>query len=139
MPCLRTSRTKSSGPYRARADLAKCGFADRKFSGRVCRFVKLHLPPPDIRIFLPICQLCSTTTTRRPRLPASMAHIKPAAPAPITSTSTQVPGIAAIVAERLAQPGGMLSGKLAHEPENPHSDGGRRGQLRGSLRLPAVS
>src|SRR5215472_3717621 len=129
MWCLRTNCRKSSGSYRARADLAKCGFVERKFSGRVCRFVKLHRPPPEIRILRPICGLCSTTTTRRPRLPASMAHIKPAAPAPITNTSTEIPGIPAIVAEHSAKPGGILSGKLAYEPENPHFDRGRRGQL----------
>src|SRR5215831_16251913 len=49
--------------------------------------VKLHRPPPDIRIFLPTVSLRSRTKTDRPRFPASMAHIKPAAPAPIITTS----------------------------------------------------
>src|SRR3954451_2445303 len=50
-------------------------------------FVKLQRPPPEIRIFSPAAVAWSTTSTRRPRLPASMAHIMPAAPAPITTTS----------------------------------------------------
>src|SRR5262249_46595546 len=59
----------------------------RKFSGRQCRLVKLQRPPPEIRIFLPVRSARSSTTTRRPRLPASMAHISPAAPAPSMMTS----------------------------------------------------
>src|SRR6476469_9683449 len=58
-----------------------------KFSGRQCRLVKLQRPPPEIRIFLPTRSVRSSTTTRRPRLPASMAHIRPAAPAPKTIAS----------------------------------------------------
>src|SRR5882762_807181 len=50
-------------------------------------FVKLQRPPPEIRIFLPAVSFRSSTTTDRPRLPASMAHIRPAAPAPIITTS----------------------------------------------------
>src|ERR1039458_1018505 len=45
-------------------------------------FVKLQRPPPEMRIFLPMRSACSRTATRRPRLPASIAHINPAAPAP---------------------------------------------------------
>src|SRR5262249_48931516 len=52
-----------------------------------CRFVKLQRPPPEMRIFLPMRSACSSTATRRPRLPASMAHISPAAPPPRTMTS----------------------------------------------------
>src|ERR1043166_4956821 len=62
-----------------------------KFSGRQCRLVKLQRPPPEIRIFLPTRSLRSSTTTRRPRLPASMAHIRPAAPAPRTIASKLLP------------------------------------------------
>src|SRR3954452_24582695 len=40
-----------------------------------------------MRILRPISALCSTTTTRRPRLLASTAHMRPAAPAPIITTS----------------------------------------------------
>src|SRR5579863_4060693 len=40
-----------------------------------------------MRIFLPARAARSRTATRRPRLPASMAHIRPAAPAPRTSAS----------------------------------------------------
>ena len=58
-----------------------------KFSGPQCRFVKLHRPPPEIRIFRPGCPLCSSRTTRFPRRPAVAAHINPAAPAPKTITS----------------------------------------------------
>src|SRR5262249_50682079 len=39
------------------------------------------------RILRPICGLCSRTTTLRPRRPAMIAHIRPAAPPPITTTS----------------------------------------------------
>ena len=42
---------------------------------------------PEIRIFFPARSVCSITATRRPRLPASMAHINPAAPAPSINTS----------------------------------------------------
>src|ERR1022692_3459513 len=79
---------KSRGVYRASADLAKCGLWETKFSAVVCRLVKLQRPPPEIRILRAIRGLCSSTTTRRPRLPASMAHISPAAPAPTTTAST---------------------------------------------------
>src|SRR5580692_1841481 len=49
--------------------------------------VKLHRPPPEMRIFLPRRSACSSRATRRPRLPASMAHIKPAAPPPRINAS----------------------------------------------------
>src|SRR5678815_5339409 len=58
-----------------------------KFSGCVYRFVKLHRPPPDIRIFSPMLAFRSSTMTERPRLPASTAHRRPAAPAPMMTTS----------------------------------------------------
>lgn len=58
-----------------------------KFSAVVFRLVKLHRPPPEIAIFLPIRSACSSTTTLRPRLPASIAQSRPAAPPPITTTS----------------------------------------------------
>ena len=66
---------------------SKCGFSEIKFPGPLCRFVKLHRPPPEIRIFRPTCPLCSSSATRRPRWPATAAHINPAAPAPKTITS----------------------------------------------------
>jgi hypothetical protein len=49
--------------------------------------VKLQRPPPEMRIFSPGALAWSMTSTRRPRLPASMAHIMPAAPAPMITTS----------------------------------------------------
>src|SRR5947209_5319261 len=49
--------------------------------------VKLHRPPPEIRIFFPILSARSSRATRRPRLPHWAAHIKPAAPAPRITTS----------------------------------------------------
>ncbi len=58
-----------------------------KFSGPVKIFVKLHRPPPEIRIFLPILSELSITNILRPRLAASIAHINPAAPAPMMITS----------------------------------------------------
>src|ERR1700682_297606 len=78
---------KSEGVYRASADFAKWGFEDAKFSGRQWMLVKLQRPPPEIRIFLPRRSICSSTATRRPRLPASIAHIRPTAPPPRTSAS----------------------------------------------------
>ena len=90
MPCRSTSRMKSAGRAcngPVRADLQKSGLLERNFSGVGWRFVKLQRPPPEMRIFLPGRSACSSTTTRRPRLPASMAHMSPAAPAPRTITS----------------------------------------------------
>src|SRR5215468_7245036 len=78
---------KSLGVYLARADFAKCGFAEKKFSGVQWMFVKLQRPPPEIRIFFPILSARSRTATRQPRFPASIAHSNPAAPAPSTTTS----------------------------------------------------
>src|SRR5258705_1707659 len=49
--------------------------------------VKLQRPPPEMRIFSPSSSAWSSNNTRRPRLPASMAHIIPAAPAPMMTTS----------------------------------------------------
>ena len=49
--------------------------------------VKLQRPPPEMRIFRPGCALCSSSSTRRLRWPATAAHISPAAPAPSTITS----------------------------------------------------
>lgn len=49
--------------------------------------VKLQRPPPEIKIFFPGRSACSNRATRRPRLPASAAHINPAAPAPKMTTS----------------------------------------------------
>ena len=47
------TRTKSGGLYRAKALAANRGFCDRKRSGAVARLVKLHRPPPEMRIFSP--------------------------------------------------------------------------------------
>ncbi len=77
----------SLGPYRRSAEMQNRGFCEMKFSGAVWMLVKLQRPPPEMRIFSPAALACSMTSTRRPRLPASMAHIMPAAPAPITTTS----------------------------------------------------
>src|SRR5260370_821353 len=49
--------------------------------------VKLQRPPPEIRIFLPTRSACSSTATRRPRLPAWIAQRSPAAPPPRTTAS----------------------------------------------------
>ncbi len=82
-----TSATKSQGEYRASADLQKCGFCEKKLAGSAYMFVKLHRPPPDIRIFLPALLAWSISRTSRPRAAAVMAHISPAAPAPTMTTS----------------------------------------------------
>ena len=44
-------------------------------------------PPPEVRIFSASFLAWSSTNTRRLRLPASIAHINPAAPAPMITTS----------------------------------------------------
>jgi hypothetical protein len=56
-------------------------------SGDAPVLVKLHRPPPEMAIFLPARSWCSSSATRRPRLPAVNAHINPAAPPPMTITS----------------------------------------------------
>ena len=58
-----------------------------KFAGEALRLVKLQRPPPEMRIFSPGLAAWSMTSTDRPRRPASAAHIIPAPPAPITTTS----------------------------------------------------
>src|SRR3712207_796815 len=90
-PCRLTSSMKSHGVYRASADLQKCGFGfcEKKFAGSVHMFVKLQRPPPDMRIFLPGLFELSTSSTRRPREAAVSAHIRPAAPAPMITTSVE--------------------------------------------------
>ena len=67
--------------------MQKSGLAERKHSGSIFRLVKLQRPPPDIRIFLPTLFARSSTNTRRPRFPAVIAHINPAAPPPMIITS----------------------------------------------------
>src|ERR1019366_6957796 len=90
MRCFSTRAMKSCGVKRASADLAKWGLAERKFSGAALMLVKLQRPPPEMRIFLPGRSACSRTRVRRPRRPASIAHMRPAAPAPRMRTSTSV-------------------------------------------------
>ena len=51
------------------------------------KFVKLHLPPPEIRIFFPALLAFSMIRTLLLRFKASLAHNRPAAPAPIIITS----------------------------------------------------
>src|ERR1035438_4853668 len=92
MRCASTNAMKCCGVKRARADLAKCGLAERKFSGAALPLVKLQRPPPEMRIFLPGLSARSRTRTRHPRRPAWMAHMRPAAPAPRMRTSTSVGG-----------------------------------------------
>ena len=57
------------------------------FPAAAPRLVKLQRPPPEIAIFRPTRAFCSSSATRRPRRPAVSAHIRPAAPPPITMTS----------------------------------------------------
>lgn len=87
MPWRSTIFRKSCWVNRFSADRAKRGFSLRKFAPLVPRLVKLQRPPPEMRIFSPGARAWSMTRTRRPRLPASMAHIMPAAPAPTIRTS----------------------------------------------------
>src|SRR3954452_22698763 len=81
---------KSHGVYRARADLQKCGFCEEKLAGSVKVLVKLQRPPPDIRIFLPALLEWSMSSTWRPRAAAVRAHSRPAAPAPMITTSEEL-------------------------------------------------
>ncbi len=73
--------------YLDRADLQKWGFCDIKLSNSMEVFVKLHFPPPDMRIFFPILLDFSTTKTDLFLEAAVIAAIRPAAPAPRTITS----------------------------------------------------
>jgi hypothetical protein len=50
-------------------------------------FLKLHRPPPEIRIFRPGSGEWSMSSTRRPRWPARAAQSIPAAPAPMMIAS----------------------------------------------------
>ena len=76
--------------YFAKADLQKCLLLERKLDGLLYKLVKLHLPPPEILIFSAIFEECSIKQTLLPLLPASIEHINPAAPAPITITSYEL-------------------------------------------------
>ena len=87
MRCFSTISRKSRGRKRDSAERAKRGLAEMKRSGAVPVLVKLHRPPPEIRILDPACGAWSSTSTRRPRRPALMAHISPAAPAPRMTAS----------------------------------------------------
>ena len=89
IPARSTRAMKAEGGKRRRAEIAKRGLADRNRSCGASRLVKLHRPPPEMRIFSPGAALWSMTRTERPRRPASTAHIMPAAPAPRIATSTR--------------------------------------------------
>ena len=73
--------------YLERADLQKCLFLERKLSNSKSVFVKLQRPPPDIRIFFPTLLDLSITNTLFFLEAAVIAAIRPAAPAPSTTTS----------------------------------------------------
>src|SRR5258705_2020964 len=83
--------------------------------------VKLQRPPPEMRIFSPSSSAWSSSNTRRPRLPASMAHIMPAPPAPMMTTST-------LTAPALRSPD---QGKQYQQDEDAAADPGpdRHGQF----------
>ncbi len=67
--------------------MQKCGFFDKKLAGEQPRLVKLQRPPPEIRIFGAGLFEWSRSSTERPLCPAVIAHMKPAAPAPMMITS----------------------------------------------------
>src|SRR5579884_1087899 len=81
-------------------------------------FVKLQRPPPEMSIFLPVRSPCSRTATRRPRLPASIAHISPAAPAPsMTASNLWASAIQTIVRESNVQfCGYAIQMHVSHRP-----------------------
>jgi hypothetical protein len=58
-------------------------------AGVASRLVKLQRPPPEMRIFSATLSAWSISSTRAPRCPACAAQNRPAAPAPITTTSTR--------------------------------------------------
>src|SRR5690606_8962336 len=89
MRCRDSSRRKSSGVYPDNADRQNAGLADKNPAGPASRLVKLQRPPPEMRIFSASLAACSTSTTFRPRWPATAAHIMPAAPAPMMATSNR--------------------------------------------------
>src|SRR5579871_6165826 len=55
-------------------------------------WVRLQRVPPDMRILTPGLRFFSTSSVRRPASAARMAAIRPAAPAPITTTSRKDEG-----------------------------------------------
>src|SRR5690554_1390379 len=71
------------------------------WAGVAPMLVKLHRPPPEIRIFSAKRDACSISTTRKPRWPATDAAIMPAAPAPMTATSIIFFAYAVYVVARL--------------------------------------
>src|SRR5687767_2010871 len=87
-----------------------------KFAGVVPVLVKLQRPPPDIRIFLPQRFARSITATRRPRWPAVRAHMRPAAPPPITIASYAP--VTAGLAERARASASRRDG--SHLPHDRH-------------------
>ena len=87
MPYWSTKFTKSCDVNPLNADLQKCMFSEMKLSGYTNSFVKLHLPPTDIKIFLPTLLDFSNIRTFLPRFAAVIADINPAAPAPRIITS----------------------------------------------------
>ena len=78
---------KSQAVYLESADLQKCSLLERKFSNSKSVFVKLQRPPPDIRIFFPTLFDLSMTNTLFFLEAAVIAAMRPAAPAPRTTTS----------------------------------------------------
>jgi hypothetical protein len=53
IPAASTRAMKSHWVKRFSADRAKRGLRDRNRSGAIPRLVKLHRPPPEMRIFSP--------------------------------------------------------------------------------------
>src|SRR5687767_8196286 len=84
----------------------------------------LHLPPPEIRILIPIRSFFSSSVTRRPSDAALQAAMIPAAPAPIPTTSGFMGDIVALGAESL---GLWVFGKIVkRKTENGIPRGGYR-------------
>src|SRR6478609_8799367 len=95
---------KSCCVYRLSAEIQKWGLAERNCAGEACRLVKLQRPPPEMRIFSPGALADSSTSTERPRRPATAAHIMPAAPAPMTTTSQSMVGLCRAQAQKDRKP-----------------------------------
>src|SRR6266545_4025569 len=82
--CVFMESERVEGRSRRRRQEAGAGGRGRR---QEAESVKLQRPAPEIAIFLPVRSACSSTTTLRPRFPASIAQKRPAAPPPITTTS----------------------------------------------------
>src|ERR1700709_2761741 len=103
MPWRSIRAMKAAGGKRLRADLAKCGLAERNRAAGVSRLGKLQRPPPEMAILAPGSSAWSSSRTRRPRWPAVSAAIIPAAPAPKMMASKVCIGRPRLALQQMAE------------------------------------